>query len=207
MTRRIALDVDGVLANFVQMAVDWTNRIQSMNGGPPVYYDEVKGWNIFEQWKLPELAADFDAYVNAERPCRYLELYPGAKQFYLELCKLGEVISVTSPYEAAATWECDRRAWLREMFGIKSKDVVFTSRKELVTADILIDDGSHNIDVFPGPAVLVERPWNKGYTPEKGYLVYRAGSLEGVLECVRTEFDRQDAAEKERRIVASMQVY
>lgn len=159
--KRILLDVDGVLANFAQMAVDWVNNWAS--GAPSVHrsVSQINTWDILKALGCSEYQDAFDHYVCTQRPGQTLDPYVGAGHFYQQLRMLAEVVIVTSPFKKASCWEYDRRKWLQDHFGHDPNDVIFTSRKELVQGSVLIDDGPHNINAFPGPVVIIDRPWNQ----------------------------------------------
>jgi 5'(3')-deoxyribonucleotidase len=40
-------------------------------------------------------------------------------------------------------------------------NTILTASKDLVVGDVLVDDGPHNIESFPGPVVVYDRPWNQ----------------------------------------------
>jgi 5'(3')-deoxyribonucleotidase len=71
------------------------------------------------------------------------------------------VVAVTAPLAESDFWTFERARWLGRR-GFRKEDIVFASDKSLVTGDVLIDDGQHNIDSFRGPGVLIARPWNRG---------------------------------------------
>jgi 5'-nucleotidase len=161
---RILLDVDGVLADFAQMAVDWVNAHRERSPSlplDPLQVSDVESWDILAALGYASLQDDFDEHCNRNAPGRTLRMYGGARLFHAGLKSIGEVVIVTSPFKVARGWEMDRRAWLAEHFDTDPDDVVFTKRKELVRGDVLIDDGPHNIDSFPGPVVIIDRPWNQ----------------------------------------------
>jgi 5'-nucleotidase len=159
--KRILLDVDGVLADFATMAVNYAR-----SRGVDATHANLSQWDLFKAMGCEHLQDDFDAFVNACSAGASLTPYAGSRAFYTALCQLGEVVIVTSPYKKAATWCYDRRLWLRKWFNTEfgEPEIVFTSAKYLVRGDVLIDDGPHNVNEFPGPVVIIDRPWNQPKT-------------------------------------------
>ena len=52
--------------------------------------------------------------------------------------------------------------WLDEYFPfIDSKKIVFCNDKSLIRADVLIDDGWHNLVNFEGIKILYDYPYNQ----------------------------------------------
>jgi len=163
MTRRILLDVDGVLADFVTPAAKWARR----NGHRNAYHDNCTKWDVLESWGLQAFQPQFDQFCSRKGFCKSLPVYPGAVEFVEQLRRLGEVIVVTSPLSCSPYWCHERTIWLAEHFGFRSKDVIFAKRKELVCGDVLIDDGPHNLETFANFRLLLDRPWNRESTPPR----------------------------------------
>jgi 5'(3')-deoxyribonucleotidase len=153
-------DVDGVLADFVASVLKFVNyeipRVWS-----PFQHKHVTNWDIFAALKQEHLQDKFDAHASTPGFCQNLTVLPGARLFFDRLRMRGEVVVVTAPYESAKLWTHERLAWLKTHFEVPKKDVVFCKRKELVRGDVLIDDALHNAQDFPGPVLLIDRPWNR----------------------------------------------
>ena len=94
-----------------------------------------------------------------------LEPHPWAKEFYEELCRIDEVVILTSPSHIP-TGASGKTQWMKKFFGGNFRQYIMTSRKDLLAkpGDILIDDMDKNIEAFTqagGIGVLFPRPWNK----------------------------------------------
>lgn len=172
--KRILVDVDGVLADFVGAFLDITNRIAGSSLTP----EAVTSWNLDD---IPEVAAHSEAiWKETGRPgfARNLKLFPGAVEAVEMLKSHGEVYLLTAPLWAhkehedilfhGQTFCYDRVKWAHENFGIPSKNVMFAYPKELVDGEMLIDDKVENIQGWlenhgrrPGRrAILWAQPYN-----------------------------------------------
>lgn len=139
---RIALDVDGVLANFREHLL----REVSEKFDTPVEYLRAaprQGWDLF-----PALAEHLqvpveELYNITQAPgfCARMPEYPAASSLVSALRALpgADIVIVTSAW-ITRTWHHERLNWLYERFNVLAKDVIFANRKELVMAHVLIDD-------------------------------------------------------------------
>lgn len=138
---KIALDCDGVLANFT--------------AGVLVLVEEVTGKRfestdvtVFDFAKALGLSADDRARVMKVISSRRgfaasLPPYPEARQGVRRLRELGEVYCVTHPWESNPWWRAERDSWLALHFGI---DVVHhDDDKTGYEADVFVDDKSSHV--------------------------------------------------------------
>ena len=96
-----------------------------------------------------------------------LEPQPWARALYEELCKLDEVVILTSPSHIPSA-AAGKTTWIKKFFGGNFRNYIMTSRKELLAkpGDILIDDHDKNIEKFTqagGIGILFPFPWNKEF--------------------------------------------
>lgn len=161
---RILVDMDQVLALWVEKILQWYNEDYKTN----FTRDDVKEYWATEKILGPQ-GRDF--LRSAMRyPDFYQELdeVPGAVEGMKALLARGhEVIIVTAAPRAAALSFHGKLVWLRKhMPFFNLKNVVVTERKELVQGDILLDDGPHNIEAFEkanrySRAIIFDCPWNR----------------------------------------------
>ncbi|NGY89268.1 hypothetical protein F6Y05_40585 [Bacillus megaterium] len=128
---------------------------------------------------------------------------PYAKEFVEKSREVGEVIVVSdSPsgtsYKETVNLDCinedhkidfphsnpadDKRAWLKEHFNFAKEDIIFTSRKELVMGQILIDDKPATYEKFKmlnRNIILIDAPYNQHIQTD-----WRAKDLNQALEMV-----------------------
>lgn len=160
--RRILLDVDGVLADFIGPVVTWANSLRRA-GGPPHTREQITQFDMLKAWGIAHMWGELDRHVVKPGFCEALEPVPGAREFVAALSRTAEVVIVTSPWKTSPTWCFERRNWLEKCMGWTG-EVMFTKRKDLVRGDVLIDDAAEHTDAFPGVGLLLDQPWNQHAT-------------------------------------------
>lgn len=159
----VCLDADDTLLSCNELAIQMLNEAKGYN----LTIEDVTAWN--------ECGNKADERLQYFHDIRFFErqkALPGAKEFVRKLLERGvEVVILTAVSAIAAT---QRIRTIREEFPeIPEKNIIITSRKDLVQCDILIDDAPHN--VFDSAAkwpVLLRRPWNhnvSGFLSVGGY--------------------------------------
>lgn len=150
----IGLDMDGVICDLVP---EWLNRYNN-DYDDCLTKDHIKSWNMGEHVKCGKAIYD---YLADESLYDCATVIDGAVETTKHWIDEGhDVIVITRvhyPYAAAA-----KLKWLQTHFPHLTNIVIVTSDiKYLVNADVLIDDGSHNLELFKGLRILMTRPWNK----------------------------------------------
>lgn len=152
---KIGVDVDDVLYLCNQHAIDLLFR--DREDMPPSIYD-ITGWgptgNI-----LDERIAFFSRPDFVENQ----PIIPGAQAFIRELVKRGEVFFSTAVGASCMSARAERL--IRDFPEVPERNIMIGARKDLLSLDILLDDGAHNIlgssATYP---VLFRRPWNNHLT-------------------------------------------
>jgi 5'(3')-deoxyribonucleotidase len=161
--RRIGVDVDGVLADFVQAVLQWANTHARRTGEQLFRRDQITEFDILKCWGIPHLWGELDRHISRAGVCAGLLAVDGAKAFLERLQKSADVVIVTSPWKTSPYWMWERRQWLEQKIGFTG-EVIFTKRKDLIKVDALIDDCAEHTDTFPGVGVLIDQPWNQHAT-------------------------------------------
>lgn len=159
----VCLDADDTLLLCNELAIQMLNEAKGYN----LTINDVTAWN-----ECGNKADERLPYFNDIRFFERQRAIPGAKEFVRKLLERGvEVVILTAVSAIAAT---QRIRTIRDEFTeIPEKNIIITSRKDLVQCDILIDDAPHN--VFDSAAkwpVLLRRPWNNnvsGFLSVGGY--------------------------------------
>jgi len=81
---------------------------------------------------------------------------PGALDALAALRELRRVCVCTSPMAGHIK---SKYRWLRRYFD--RADILIVTDKTLVRGSLLVDDGPHNLEAFPGPVICYDRPWNR----------------------------------------------
>lgn len=152
----VSLDVDDVLYECIPYAIQLGNKKYMYD--PPIDVKEVDAWGYLG--KRTDVIFEF---FQEEEFFRNQPVITGAKEFIKELSKYAEIIIVTA---IAPKFMSIRAQRIMEDFPeIKPENIIISTRKDLVKADITLDDGAHNISssgaLYP---VLLRRPWNTHLT-------------------------------------------
>jgi len=200
----ILLDIDDTIAAFGPFYWNLHNTVFDDN----VNYFDVIDWDLDKFSKRGP-----DAYKLFKYPglFRNLPPMPYAKEFVEKLREKGEVIVVSdSPsgtsYKETVNLDCinkdhkiefphsnpadDKREWLKEHFNFKKEDIIFTSRKELVMGDILIDDKPATYEKFKKlnrNIILMDAPYNQHIQTN-----WRAKDLNQAIEMVYAMLEEMD---------------
>lgn len=176
MHKRFLCDVDEVLCSFQLPALDLIEQLLGRKHLP----EEMNGWDVFQVCTKEETQLIFDE-VAKPGFCTNLKPYPHAIDAVNEIRKQRHVVAVTSPMPNR-NWVYERTEWLKEHFGFKSADIVFTSSKYLVTGDELLDDHPDHVQAWSkahpnGKAML----WHIHNTRNMGLDEHRVRTWEEVL--------------------------
>lgn len=156
MNRLFVLDMDEVLADFVQAACDLHGRA----------VDTVQSWLFYEQqWGIT--SDDFWGPIHAEGDGFYGERVqpkPWAYDLFERVTTLGDVVVMSSPGIGKPVDYAAKRIWIDKYFpGVK---LIVGSEKHLLAGPrrMLIDDNETTCDKFfenGGNVCLVPYPWNR----------------------------------------------
>ena len=160
--KRILLDMDGVLVNFVG------GMMSAL--GKPWPYDKKKSlgvWNVEKLWGLEDdefwapcnysdFWAELEWLEDGRRILEICEKYVGRENVYIS----------TSPSLSPNAWK-GKAEWLQKHMPEYHGRVLMGSCKEILApVGVLVDDYDRNVQRFRdngGTAVPVPRPWNAGY--------------------------------------------
>ena len=150
------LDVDGVLANFIQGIID--------SHGWVMNHDQYDSWNYHRSIAISD--EEFWECTYAENWWYYLNAYPWAQEIVGKLEAIGRVVFCTSPNHDASC-PSQKVMWLRKhgFLGPQATNFQIGPEKELNARSgaILIDDSDANVKKYRdagGQAFLFAQPWN-----------------------------------------------
>jgi hypothetical protein len=117
------------------------------------------------QWDLPKQAKE---YMSDGIDWGEVEPYPEAGSFLDALSLVGKIVIVTSPWFTNKDFFHSLYRWLWRHFGIRPDDIIFTSKKHLVTGAVLIDDKPSTLKRWTEEqcavgAICKAQPWNSDY--------------------------------------------
>jgi len=155
----IILDVDGVVADLM---TPWLNEYNK-DYGDTLNVSDIQSWNAHSYTK-PECGTKFYNYI--EDPTLYdvvLPTSPDVLEFVSQIKKEGHrVIYVTTSTLGSSG---AKYKWLKKWSFLDSmNDYVEATDKNLIKADILVDDKYENAQrwyLSGGLPVLFRQPWNE----------------------------------------------
>jgi 5'(3')-deoxyribonucleotidase len=159
MKQILLCDVDGVCNNLVyrlreycDLPIDWESDCCSS--------DLLKGLDWAQRGRVIEALA-------TEEFWRDLQPSALAQNGIDRLRDAGwHVTFLTAPWPGLRTWTHIRTQWLWKHFGASFEDIIFTTRKELVYGDVLIEDSAHNTEKWQEfwgkKPILLARAYNRG---------------------------------------------
>lgn len=190
---RLAIDIDGVLANFIRGVVDVANHIWP--GRVPLDY-QPSGWNMTDQFKPDEFQRVWDEINNTCNFWLSLDAYyepVGSLASFLNSQTNHDVWLVTarSPVKGL-TVARQSELWLSAV-GVRTTSTNYVgiidvkhahAKKPLYRAmeiDLSIDDRGDAVleyEELPNHrAALMNRPWNQTYKPK-----WRVNSMQDFLD-------------------------
>lgn len=160
----ITLDVDDTLFPCVVPAIEMANRKFGLSIDPKNVTDwEFTTLSPCEREAIYKIF-DTQGFFAMQKP------YPGAAEMVNALLDMGHDVNILSATRGPVmTARCLR---LRKEFPrLPEKNILLGSRKDLVYADVHLDDGMHNIVTSPAkyPIVMRQR-WNQNDIRAAGYL-------------------------------------
>jgi len=148
----IAVDLDSTLNNLNHV---WIVRYNQMYNDTLDCFSE---WNVLNCVK-PECGNKIFDILLSKDFFSNLGMQSGADEVMERLCKEHDVYIVTA---YTVTTCIDKVKWIRKylpFFDIKN--VVFCNDKNLINADVLIDDAPHNLESFQNTTICFDMPYNK----------------------------------------------
>lgn len=172
MSKRILLDIDGVIADFIMGAA----RLHRQEPA------SVRTWNFFEQWGLT--VSDFWAPMGRKFWAE-LPLTPEAHEVVGRCEKAVGAANVCLPTSPCETDGCidGKRDWVRRHFPqFKDRCLIGSAKQFCASASsLLVDDHDKNCDSFlayGGLICLFPRPWNKNHSLMATAVIHLQSQLE-----------------------------
>lgn len=181
---RILIDMDDTIE---QLLVAWLKRVNEKYGRN-VCYEDITQWDVSAAY--PGLTHDQvyneileDDFWQEVRPI------PDAPEVMERLMQQGhELYIVTAtPYESVVGKM--EHVLFRYFPFISWNQVIITANKQLLKADVMIDDGIHNLAGGDYIKLLVDAPYNRAYNAEANGMI-RVHSWKEI-ETILAELSRQ----------------
>lgn len=160
MRKKIAIDQDQVLADFLQELVYRYNNDYSDNLTPESFTD----WNLVRAVKS-ECGLKIFEYLEDGKFFANLPVINDSQEIVYELNRMFEIFIVTSPWNKYSV--VYKFEWLEKHFPfLNSRNFVFTQNKSIISPDYFIDDRALDFDGVSGNKLLFDAAHNR---TETGY--------------------------------------
>ena len=169
---RIAVDMDEVIADAFGKHLRHYNQRVGANLTPDMVAEKGLGAVI-----PAERREEFHAIPHAEGFFDDIELIAGSREALLELSRHHDIFITSAAMEVPGSF-ADKFQWLERHFPfIPPSRIVFCGDKNIVNADVLIDDRSRHFKGFRGTGILFTAPHNVAEAAD-----LRANNWNDVLE-------------------------
>lgn len=170
--QRIAVDMDGVIADTVEQFLDWDER----DFGRRRQLADIQG--------KPESEAfpNIRKYVYSEGFFQDLKVVKDSQKVLAKINEKYELYIVSAATEFPQSLS-EKQSWLQRHFSfIPWQRIVFCGSKQIIHADIMIDDHFKNLDYFSGPTTfLYSQPHNIRQDPGRHRRVSSWEEIAGIL--------------------------
>jgi 5'(3')-deoxyribonucleotidase len=150
---RIAIDMDGVIADLVPKQLACYNRDFQQN----LTLTDLHGKKLRQLVKNPQAVM---SYYDEPDFFRDLKVIEGSQETIRALQSKYEIFISTAAMEVPHSFQA-KYQWLKEHFAfIPDTHIVFCGDKSIIHADYLIDDNSSHFAGFKGKGILFTAPHN-----------------------------------------------
>lgn len=175
---RIALDVDGVLADVIHAWLEYNNKVR-----PSISKSEISDWDFWKKHNINK----FDFYEELSMCWKSWEGIPPTESNLShasrELSRLGTVDIVTAREDS--THE-DVKKWLR-MHNVTFKDYVGVlegTEKAGLDYDVFIDDSpinAHSMLAKEKSVILYSQPWNLDFPDMRARRIHKLADAVDII--------------------------
>ncbi|HEX3354441.1 MAG: 5' nucleotidase, NT5C type [Terriglobales bacterium] len=152
---RIAVDMDEVIADSFSKHLSWYNQRTASNLTPEMVASKGLGSLISrERWE------QFAGIPHEDGFFADLELVPGSHEALLQLSRDHDIYIASAAMEVPSSFDAKFK-WLQKNFPfIPTSQIVFCGDKNVINADVLVDDRSRHFKQFRGTGILFTAPHN-----------------------------------------------
>ncbi len=151
---RVGLDVDDTLYECNSYAVSIINKRHPDE--EPLKVEDIKHWGGCGRHVEERIALYSDPKFVETQP-----ITEGAQEFVKKLSEIADVFFITAVPACCMSARAQRL--IKDFPEIPPENIILGTRKDVISLDIMLDDGAHNISssraAYP---VLFRKPWNTG---------------------------------------------
>jgi 5'(3')-deoxyribonucleotidase len=182
---RIAVDMDEVIADSFSKHLSLYNRLTGANVTKELVSKRGLGTVIPHDRR-----EQFEAIPHGDGFFDNLEVMEGSQAALLELSRHHDIFIASAAMEVPSSFDAKFR-WLEKHFAfIPTSRIVFCGDKNIIDADVLVDDRSRHFKEFRGTGILFTAPHNVGESAN-----LRANNWNDVLRILQGE--RSEVAAEE----------
>lgn len=140
---KILVDMDGVIADLLPRWLELINKVESPASRAGDYkIADITSWNTHECVNLP---ADVCYGMLTPELFASLDPLPGAIETLQAWRRCGHEVRICTAPSAHPGSGGAKVEWVRKHLGWTEKDMFLCHSKDWIKADMLIDDGPHNL--------------------------------------------------------------
>lgn len=172
----IAFDLDDVFSWNMHDLLKLYNTVS----GDTLQPENITCWNA-ERFVKPGYEDFFEKTFKSPGWFRNVRPRQDMQSLIAALTTRARIIVVTAFYPSACL---DKAAWLAEHYPtIDTRNLIFCNVKDCIHADLLFDDGTHNLVDFKGTPIVVDRPWNQdAIRTTDGRDIFRAFTADDIKQ-------------------------
>lgn len=157
----IGIDIDDTITNHCEVWFDIYNKFYKNDKSTYLSLSDAYKWNFYDEYQDETKHNLFLALGDQIRYYENLSLLENVNTTIKEIIDSGNKVIFISATEKQ--YQEDKKRWLLEKIPmITENDIIFTSQKNIINVDVMIDDNLDYASKFNCPFILFKRPWNTG---------------------------------------------
>lgn len=154
----IGIDIDDTITNHCEAWFDVYNQHYKQENVEPLKIEDAYKWDFYNDWSEDNKKRLFDAICSGDYYDK-LKLLPNVREVIEKLINSeNKVILISATHKE---YQEGKKEWiLKQLPILKEDDIIFTSNKELINVDYMIDDNLQYAEKFKCTFLLYRQPWN-----------------------------------------------
>lgn len=157
----IGIDIDDTITNHCEVWFDIYNTYYRVEEDKKIELSDAYKWDFYNEYDNNTKAHLFCALQDQETYYGKLHLLDNVSNTIKELIDSGNQVILISATDKE--YQENKKNWiLKQLPMLKEDNIIFTSQKNLINVDLMIDDNLDLASKFRCPFILFRRPWNTG---------------------------------------------
>ena len=172
----IICNIDGVLNNLTQAAIDICNEHMGTN----LKIDDITSYN-FDECLSADIADKFIGLFKLKEFCNNLHPIEGSQKYLRQLIKNGHQVYLSAATDPVSfEWKCQ---WIKQYFNfIPTDNIIRIMDTSLLKCDVMIGDC---LDNLAGgnicEKICLDYPYNRDTSKDYAYDIYRANNWRDIV--------------------------